>query len=179
MHRVCDAPQSKSRFPSVPSGSHWPAARQLFLTYHGSQLGVCVNNRHENRSRSFLAALCLLAVMLLYAPLGAVAFSAYANSCCSSGQCPIKGQHQNHAPAASEHAMDCGHEMPGMASCSLSCCHHPDRPALVPAIFVLPAAFTVSTSVIFEPVAQVRPPLNYLLSSEPLSPPPRSSSAAA
>jgi len=137
-----------------------------------------VKNRFHNRSRSFLAAFCLLAVALLYAPLGAVAFSAYANSCCTSGQCPIKGPHQHHAPAAPEHAMDCGHEMTGMTTCSMSCCHNPDRPALTPAIFVLPVPFVAPASDIFEPVTQAPAPFRGLLSPEPLPPPPRSSSVA-
>ena len=137
-----------------------------------------MTNQIQQRLRSLFAMTCLLAVILLYAPLAAVAFSAYAKACCSSGQCPIKGPHQHHAPPASEHAMDCGHETPSIASCSMSCCHNPDRPALTPAVFVLPAPITASASWIFEPAIQLPTSLNSLLSPEPLSPPPRLAPAA-
>src|ERR1700752_2498757 len=85
--------------------------------------------QHQNRWRSFFATLCLVAAVLLYAPLGGAAWLLYSGACCTSGgKCPIHGHHHTQTPATSGHAMDCGHEMPGMAQCSMSCCHNPDRP---------------------------------------------------
>jgi len=75
--------------------------------------------------------------------------------------------------------MDCGHEMPGLTSCSMSCCQNPDRPALASIVFVLPAPVAVSNSITFEPFAAPLVYLSSLLSIEPLSPPPRFSPAAA
>jgi hypothetical protein len=122
----------------------------------------------------------MFAALLLFAPLATAAWSSYNSAgCCASGQCPIKGHHQQHSQAASENAMDCGHEAPGMASCSMSCCHNPDRPAIAPVVFVLPATVTVSASTSFEPFVPVLRPLNFLRSIKPLSPPPRFSAAAA
>ena len=75
--------------------------------------------------------------------------------------------------------MDCGREMPGMTSCSISCCHNPGPAAIAPGLFVLPAPATVSAPTIVKSLIDVREPQNFLRSSKPLSPPPRISSAAA
>lgn len=135
--------------------------------------------RRQNAWRSFFASFCLAALVLLYASLGGAAWSLYSAACCTTAQCPIKGHHHQHAPAAPGHAMDCGHEMAGMSSCSMSCCQNPDRPALGAIVFVLPAPATVSVHVIFEPFIPLPSVLNFLRSIEPLSPPPRISARAA
>ena len=75
--------------------------------------------------------------------------------------------------------MDCGHNMGAMTHCSMSCCNHPDRPAVAPAIFVLPAPVTASVAANFEPLIVCSISQNSLNSFEPLSPPPRSSALAA
>ena len=75
--------------------------------------------------------------------------------------------------------MDCGHDMAGMAQCNMSCCQNPERPAVAPAIFVLPPPVTVSFSNAYEPFVAL--PLSQVSSHsfEPLSPPPRFSTLAA
>jgi hypothetical protein len=138
-----------------------------------------MNPRPQNRFRSLFAMLCLIAVVLLYAPLGGAAWSLYSAACCTTQQCPIKGHHAQHSPAASEHAMDCSHDVPAMASCSMSCCQHPDRPAVAPIIFVLPTPPTVSATANLEALAPAPDPRNVLSSTKPLSPPPRISTPAA
>lgn len=141
--------------------------------------GFVLTSQSQDRRRRFLATVCLFAVVLLYAPLGGAAWSLHSAACCTSGQCPIKGHQHKQPPAASEHPMDCGHEMPGLTPCSMSCCQNPDRPALASVVFVLPVpvgAFNSKTSERFAA------PLVYLgspLSIEPLSPPPRFTVAAA
>lgn len=75
--------------------------------------------------------------------------------------------------------MDCGHGIAAMAQCSMSCCHNPDKPAVAPVIFVLPAPFTVSVASNFEPLIAVSDPQNSIHSFEPLSPPPRFAASAA
>lgn len=130
--------------------------------------------RQQNRWRSFFATLCLVAVVFLYAPFGAAAWALYSSACCTSGaQCPIHGHHHAQTPASPQHAIDCGHEMPGMAQCTMSCCHNPDWPAVASSIFVLPAPFTVSEADAFEPLIPDFAPQNPSPSFEPLSPPPR------
>src|SRR5690349_3030972 len=136
--------------------------------------------RHQNRWRSFFATLCLVAVVLLYAPFGAAAWTLYSSACCTSGdQCPIHGHHHEETPASPGHAMDCGHEMPGMAQCSMSCCQNPDRPAVAPAIFILPGPITVPANANFESLTALYGPQNSANSFEPLSPPPRFSTLVA
>src|SRR5437867_11174922 len=78
--------------------------------------------RHK-RWRSISASICLLVVVLLYAPLAGAAWSSYQASCCTSDQCPIAGHHHQKAPAAPANQMDCGYDMSGMMACSTSCCH--------------------------------------------------------
>lgn len=136
--------------------------------------------RHQNRWRSFFAALCLIAVVLLYAPFGAAAWALHTGKCCTSdAQCPIHGHRHAQIPAGAKHAMDCGHEMSTMAQCSMSCCHNPERPAVTPAIFVLAAPLTISAAATFESLAALTGPENSVNSLEPLSPPPRFSTLAA
>ena len=136
--------------------------------------------RPQNRRRSFFATLCLVAVVLLYAPFGAAAWAAYSKTCCTArAQCPVHGHHHAQTPATPEHAMDCGHEMAGLARCSMSCCHNPDRPTIAPGIFVLPTPVTVSVAATLEPLIALSGPQSAVNSFEPLSPPPRFSALAA
>src|SRR5260370_4683575 len=138
-----------------------------------------MTTRPQNRLRSLFAMLCLVAVALLYAPLGGAAWLLYSSACCTSGQCPIHGHHHQQMPATPEHAMNCGHNMAAMASCSMSCCQHPDRPAVTPIIFVLPPPVTASTITTFEALVPAPEQRNTVGSTKPLSPPPRISLAAA
>jgi len=80
----------------------------------------------HKRRRSISASICLLVVILLYAPLGGAAWTAYQSACCTSGQCPIAAHHHQKAPIAPANHMDCGHDMPGMIACAMSCCHDSD-----------------------------------------------------
>jgi len=133
----------------------------------------------QRQNRSLCSITCLLAVVLLYAPLAAAAWSSYQAACCTSGQCPIKEHHHHSSPAAPGKHMDCGHEMFGMTACSMSCCHDPERAFVASSVFVFPTPITI-----FEPSAvqakiAFSKPLDLLRSVEPLSPPPRLFSAAA
>lgn len=137
-----------------------------------------MTSQRQNRRRSFLALLCLAAIALLYAPLGA-AWVVYFGVCCNTGQCPIHGHLHSETSSVPERAMDCGHEMAAVTSCSMSCCHNPERPALTPVIFLLPAPVTVSAATNFEVLVTAPGSMNAFHSSEPLSPPPRFSASAA
>ena len=134
----------------------------------------------QNRWRSLLASFCLVAVVFLYAPFGAAAWALYSAACCKSGtQCPIHGHHHAQTPASSEDTMDCGHTMGAMTHCRMSCCENPDRPAVAPAIFVLPAPVTVTAAANWTLLVALSGPRNSVNSPEPLAPPPRSSASAA
>jgi len=142
------------------------------------EFGVHMALRDQNRWHSFCASFCLLAVVLLYAPLAAASWSSYKASCCTSDQCPIKEHHHQKAPAPPEKQMNCGHEMAGLSACTMSCCRNQDRPAITPAAFVLPPPVIVPALAPFASAFEFAKPLDSLLSVAPPSPPPRLSPAA-
>lgn len=133
----------------------------------------------QDRRRSISAGICLLMVVLLYAPLAGAAWSSYQMACCRSGQCPIPAHHHQKAPAAPANQMDCGHDMPGMTACSMSCCHDADRSLIASIAFVLPSSMAAAAAVVIKSPIDLAKPLDFPRSIEPLSPPPRFVSAAA
>jgi hypothetical protein len=134
----------------------------------------------HDRRRFFSASLCLLAVVLLYAPLAAAAWSSYSAACCNTSQCPIKAHHHQSqkSPASSENHMDCGHDMAEMSACSMSCCQNTVPPAMVSLAFVLPSVVSLADPAIFKTPIESAKPLDFLRSIQPLSPPPRFEAAA-
>ena|SRR5215469_11820265 len=173
-----DSPSSASaaEYLRSPNGFYvGKGFRRMMKTRFGRTMA-----RHQNTARSLFATLCLIAVVLLYAPLGGAAWFVYSGACCNSGsQCPIHGHHSSQTPSGPEHAMDCSHGMLAMRQCSMSCCHDPDRPAIAPVIFVLPAHITVSASTSFALLVPLPGSKDSVNSIEPLSPPPRTSAPAA
>jgi len=136
----------------------------------------------QNRLRSIAASICLLTVVLLYAPLAGAAWSSYQSACCMSGQCKIPAHHHQKTPAAPANHMDCGHEgheMSGMMACAMSCCHDSERSLVTSIAFVLPPNVPAEASVAITSPIELAKSLNFLRSIEPLSPPPRLVSAAA
>src|SRR5713101_8984346 len=134
--------------------------------------------RHK-RWRLISASVCLLVIVLLYAPLAGAAWSSYQASCCRSDQCPIAGHHHQKTPAAPANQMDCGHDMSGMMACAMSCCHDSDRSVFTSIAFVLPPSVAAAESVAIKSPIELANPLDFQRSIEPLSPPPRFVSAAA
>src|SRR5579863_4043326 len=130
--------------------------------------------RHPILGPSF----CLVAVLLMYAPFAAFAYSARTMSCCTGDHCPIREHHHQAMPIGSNDAMDCGHDMSGMTACTMSCCHQTDRPVLAPVAFLLPELTSTSAlSSATLPVGMLKQ--NDLpRATKPLSPPPRFYSAA-
>ncbi len=134
--------------------------------------------RHHRR-RSISASICLLMVVLLYAPLAGAAWSAHQSTCCTSGQCPIPAHHHHKAPSAPANHMDCEHDMSGRMACAMSCCHDSDRSLLTPIAFVLPPSVAAAPAPATQSAIEFAKPLDFPRSIEPLSPPPRFVSAAA
>src|SRR5229473_2277223 len=138
--------------------------------------------RDRQRWRSIAASICLLMVVLLYAPLAGAAWSSYQSACCMSGQCKIPAHHHQKTPAAPANHIDCGHgghEMSGMMACAMSCCHDSERSFFTSIAFVLPPAVAAAPSTAISSPIELARPVNFLRSIEPLSPPPRIVSAAA
>src|SRR5437879_4052404 len=127
--------------------------------------------RDQRRRRSISASICLGVVVLLYAPLAGAAWSSYQLACCSSGQCPIPAHHHQKTSSAPANHMDCGHDMPGMMACSMSCCHDSDRSLVTSIAFVLPPSVAVATATAIKSPVELAKPLDFLRSIEPLSPP--------
>jgi len=133
----------------------------------------------QNRRRSISASICLLMVVLLYAPFAGAAWASYQMACCTSGQCPIAAHHHHKAPAAPANHMDCGHDMSGMMACAMSCCHDSDRSQFTSIAFVLPPPVASAAVAAIELPIEFAKPLDFPRSIEPLFPPPRFVSAAA
>ena len=127
----------------------------------------------QTRRRSISASICLLMVALLYAPFAGTAWVSYLTACCKSGQCPIAAHHHQRAPTAPASHMDCGHDMPGMMTCAVSCCHDSDRSLVTPVAFVLPPALVAADVAARKSPIELAKPLDFPRSIEPLSPPPR------
>src|ERR1700739_1148372 len=89
--------------------------------------------------RKLAAGVCLMALLLVYAPIASATLMSVTGACCSGDQCPIHGNHhplKHDRPAA----MDCHGDKHGvnqMDSCSISCCHTDQRAAVNCNIFVL------------------------------------------
>jgi hypothetical protein len=75
--------------------------------------------------------------------------------------------------------MDCGHDLSGMMACAMSCCHDSDRSLVTPMAFVLPPSVSEAKTAAIKSPIEFAKPLDFPRSIEPLSPPPRSVSAAA
>jgi len=135
-----------------------------------------VNHRNQNRCRLFAGLVCLLAVVFLYTPFAAAAWSSQA--CCTGGLCNIPKHHHQKAPANSTDCDHHGRDMSGMTNCSMSCCQDPDKPVVTSMAFVLPpASSTLSTTIDTRSIERVRP-IEIPRTIEPLSPPPRTDDAA-
>ena len=125
------------------------------------------------------AWVCLMAVMLLWAPLWAMACQPDGMDCCKGGMCMAHG-HSNPNAAGSrqtgteETPMQCGHHgATGMASCSMGCCNESSQNLTAPAIFVIPEPARIDQPLEVMRAAGNFAPTEFMQSFEPLSPPPR------
>jgi hypothetical protein len=145
-----------------------------------------LNRTHHNRQKLLGALACLLAILSLYAPLGAAAFSPSVMACCTKGFCNIPQHHHknkvaavNHDSAAAHEAQheDCGHNMAanvtGMSDCSMDCCQEHKTPAIGSVTFVMPAVFFAPISMHVTRAAETAHAIEIPRAIEPASPPPR------
>ena len=137
----------------------------------------------NSRIRQTGACICLLALLLVYAPMASATVLAITGACCTGDLCPIHGNHhpaQTGSPQEYEEApMDCGdggHHMSKMQACSMSCCQTVEPTAVYAHSFLLtpfpvPAALAplFSASIALTP-AKVSPVF------APLAPPPKPAS---
>lgn len=134
--------------------------------------------------RKMAAWVCLLAVILLWAPLGAAALQANGMGCCVAGFC-AHGPHghqrgeQPVQPASAETSMGCEHHggvtqnKPDAMKCSMSCCHETSAAMAAAIVFVLPATTSLSAPLGARSASPELTATEFMQSIQPLSPPPR------
>jgi hypothetical protein len=147
-----------------------------------------LSRRNHNRQRRLGALACLLAILLLYAPIAAAAFAPSSMACCAAGFCNIPKHHHKKASTNPDTATthesgheDCGHDMaakvtgqmPGMSDCSMDCCQTHETPAVSSVTFVMPPVFFVPVSMHVTRAAETVRAIEIPRAVEPDSPPPR------
>jgi hypothetical protein len=141
-----------------------------------------MSTERRTRDRTAAAYICLLAVALLYAPLGAAAWPKRTMDCCAGGFCPMAAHHHHDREVAgtgNSSPMNCGHDMDGKEGrggemwCSMRCCQNSSRAALVPGAFLLPAENLALVSDTLAQPVQIGNSLKLSGFIQPLSPPPR------
>jgi hypothetical protein len=124
------------------------------------------------------AGLCLLALVLLHAPILLAAWSIQTGMCCTGDYCPIAAHHHQKTHESPAYQMDCGHAMSGhqmneMSGCAMSCCHDSNVPAIASVAFVMPFVLSLDGLVSADsPVVSIKQ-TDFLRATEPLFPPPR------
>ena len=104
--------------------------------------------------RKTAAWVCLVAAILLWAPLWVAAFQTNGMGCCAAGLCPAHGRHNpekaterqtasNEASGECEQHQGSGHKHQGAMSCSMSCYHQSGDSLMTAAIFIMPATPTL------------------------------------
>jgi len=139
--------------------------------------------RHDSNApgRRLRACLCLVAVMLLWAPAWGAGLQAAGVGCCGGAMCPLHGH--GHAPKKSSSDTNTAKDMPmagcdhhartAAMDCTVACCH-PKDPAVTGAIvFVLPSPVALSAPLLISPQAPIpfSPESSFVF--DPTSPPPR------
>jgi hypothetical protein len=122
--------------------------------------------------------LCLLAVVVLYAPLAGAAWSSHAMACCTADHCNIPQHHHRKAPVGPASETNCGHDMSGLIACSMSCCEDPDKPVVTAIAFLLPPLAFTSAPMLVTRAVEATHSIEIPRSVQPLSPPPRVAAAA-
>jgi len=137
--------------------------------------------RHDSNApgRRLGACVCLVAVMLLWAPAWVSALQAAGMGCCDGAMCPLHGHGPKKSSGDSDSAKDAPmaacehHARPAAMVCSVACCHPSDPVVTGAVVFVLPSSPMVSAP-LFSGASEAR-----ILSQvnspvfEPASPPPR------
>jgi hypothetical protein len=158
-------------------------SRTVYMGYYGSGVSfVFVSRQRQRRFQVAAGWICLFALALLYAPMAGAVLLAHESDCCAGGYCKVpmhrhgtQGNAPEHQPPRQLDGTSCDHNK-GMQDCSMSCCHDPARPALIPTAFVLPSAtFAPERGETLRnlPVIRTSEILRY---TRPASPPPRNAS---
>jgi hypothetical protein len=131
--------------------------------------------------RKFRVWVCLLAVVMLWAPMEAAAWHANGMACCEGGMCMAHGHSKTNQPmprgaTSGESPVNCEHHgNSGIVDCSMTCGHESSSSVTPGVIFVLPrfAAICEPARTLGAPTSFA--PTEFVPSYDPLSPPPRMS----
>ena len=135
------------------------------------------NKSGRNRLRTAAGVLCLLAVSLMQAPLVLAAWSISTGKCCTGSYCPIAAHHHRQMESEPAHEMDCGHEMSGMSSCKISCCHDSDQPTIAANVFLVPVGSSFEEPISSVATIEATKPTKFQRFIDPQFPPPRITSS--
>jgi hypothetical protein len=131
--------------------------------------------------RTFGAWVCLLAVVMLWAPMGAVAWQANGMACCESGMCVAHGHSKTNQPipqkqkaTPGESPMNCEHQDDrGVVNCSITCGHESGASVTTAVIFLLPDPAVICRPSNTLTAPTISAPTAFVQWYDPLSPPPR------
>jgi hypothetical protein len=159
-------------------------------SYGGSRKSkVVCELQHMGTSRHFPIApgrvleawVCLVAVVLLWAPMWAAAWRANGMACCCSGLPQAREQSKTNHPRPQqatpvEAPIGCQHQGGSeITGCSMSCCHESSPCITTSVIFVLPERATICQPSQAMAAFANFAPTEFVLSFEPPYPPPRTS----
>jgi hypothetical protein len=125
--------------------------------------------------RTFGAWVCLFALVTLWAPMWAAVSNANAETCCEGGMCAAHKHSKTNQPAPRDAAAtNCDHHS-GIMNCSLSCGRDSSPSVTTALIFVLPGSTAICEPARVFAAPTGFAPTAFVVSYDPLSPPPRSS----
>jgi hypothetical protein len=157
--------------------------RWTFQYGFGVSLSAARNkmNHKSIRSRRVSAWISMLAILLIYAPVTTATLMAVTGACCTGDQCPIHGNlhpaKESPAQQRDNSPMDCdhhGHAANKMQTCSMSCCHTVEQPAIHAHIFLLTPVSLQSSLVLVSSASFVPTTIEVSPAFAPLAPPPKS-----
>jgi hypothetical protein len=131
----------------------WPTGG-VFLRF-----GKMKRMRHDSNApvRKLGACVCLVAMMLLWAPAWASALQAAGMGCCDGAMCPLHGhapKKSSSDPGPAKDAPMAGCEHHGRKAamdCSVACCHPKDPVVTGVIVFVMPNAVEISALLFIGP----------------------------
>jgi hypothetical protein len=133
----------------------------------------------KSSGKRMAASFCLLAVILLWSPLWAAALESNGIGCCGGLMCAAHGHAKpNHAQPPetkpAEAPMECEHHGgSGISSCTMSCCAENGPAFTSPINFVAPKPTVISAPAQALAAPATLAATGFVLTFEPLSPPPR------
>ena len=123
---------------------------------------------------------CLVAVILLWAPMWAAVWHANGMACCEGGMCVAHGHSKTNQPmpreATGDSPINCTHHDDRViAVCYMSCGQESSSSVTTAVIFVLPVPAAISEPAQALAAPTTFAPTAFVPSYDPLSPPPRTS----